>query len=135
LEELQTAQTELAALKAVDENITAESVTALQENQLKEGQALITEEQTTLLNDLEELGGLETAKLAITETADFLKDIRLEAENAYKIIMGDNASPDIIAAINAADLTLAKAFKAEHVGNLDKTTPLTCGDCGSHDIR
>jgi hypothetical protein len=127
LEELQQASSELAALREVSEDITPESLTTLTENQ-------VTEEQQTALAALEEHGGVEAIADMQEEYNTSLGNLRLEAINAYKILKGDQASADIIKLMEEATYDQVIALRDEHVGDLEKTVPLTCNKCGSEDV-
>jgi len=134
IEDLQTASTELTALKDVYPEITPELVTTLQSNQLEDGKEIVTEEQTTILTAVADLGGMEVVSASIASTQEFLATIRLEAANAYKLTKGDKAQADIITLIEGANMKTATALRDEHVGNLEEQVPLTCISCGSTEV-
>lgn len=129
------------ALLEVDKDLTPESLTALMANQipkgavlLEEGQAIITEEQSTVLNRVTELGGLEAVNTQVELGNTYLSHIRDNAIANYRLIAGDSADDNIIATIQKADLTAAKSFEAHYAAEVEKDIPLTCKDCGSQNI-
>jgi len=134
LEELQTASSELAALKEVNAEITPTLLTTLMENQRKEGETPITEDQTTVLAAVDELGGIDSIKEQVTLGEKYLSEVRSKAIADYKFLAGDKAQDEIINTIEKADLKAAKAFESFYHTELEEKIPLVCEECGSNKV-
>lgn len=130
------------ALVAVDKDLTPETLTVLQSNQLQdgavlleEGQTIVTDDQTAILTKVEELGGLEEVETQVGLGATYLTQIRNNAVADYKTVAGDTASEEIVKTVENADLPTAKAFEASFHTQLEKAVPLTCQECGSENVN
>ena len=128
------------ALIEVDKDLTPETLTVLQENQLEdgaillgEGDVILTEDDTAVLAKVKELGGVEEVETQVKLGVDYLTTIRSKAVRDYKLTT-DAPDDNIMATVMAADLPTAKSFEVSYHAQLEKNVPLTCQSCGSVNI-
>jgi hypothetical protein len=125
---------ELAALKVVDPELTPETLTTLQANQLGTDDKLITEDQAATLAAVDGAGDVTTLVAEGKMGKTYLDNIRTNAVAQFKIAEGDSANEEIVNTIMKADLQAAKAFEAQYAGLVETKFPLTCKNCDSTDI-
>lgn len=96
----------------------------------------IQESFNAMTTELTELRALEEKAEFIQIGEDHLKELREEAINLYKMTLEEGKTEDeaIVALINKADAKEAKSMLNQYQAQLEKDAPLTCQNCGGHDI-
>ncbi len=131
---LQAHATELAALKALDENLSAEGLTTLISNQIPEGSVVIDTETNSFLESLKEIGDIEAIKVKMSMGDTHLENVRTEAINFLKLASGEEVDETVLSSIRGADLESATGFLKLYKGMVEKNLPLTCQDCRSTNV-
>lgn len=96
----------------------------------------IQESFNAMTTELTELRALKEKAEFIQIGEDHLKELREEAINLYKMTLEEGKTEDeaIVALINKADAKEAKSMLNQYQAQLEKDAPLTCKNCGGHDI-
>ena len=94
----------------------------------------MTEEQIAILAKVEEAGSLDSLILKAKQGEDHLQAVRDKAIANYKLANPEAPSEAIIKTIENADLETALAFEKTYTEAFEKLVPLSCKECGSHNV-
>lgn len=129
-----TQETALSALKdLVASNSTLKETNASLQEKLDSKESEITSlnekvtELTSQVEEFKEMAGIGTSHL---------KEVRDNTLASYQKLMGDQVDNNIVALIEANTTNLATllSLKAGYDKQLDEKFPMTCSDCGSHNV-
>lgn len=96
----------------------------------------IKESFESMKTELETLRHLKDKESFIKAGEDHLNEVREEAVKFYKLTLKEGQSEDsnIVNLINSSNLEQAVALKKQYEESADEKVPLTCSECGSHNV-
>lgn len=96
----------------------------------------VKESFEAMKTELETLRPLKEKESFIKAGEDHLKEVREEAVKFYKLTLKEGQAEDenIVNLINSSNLDQAVAMKKQYQESADEKVPLTCTECGSHNI-
>lgn len=125
---LQANKVSLAAILAVDPELTPVALTALKAVVGK------TEAEDTILTFVTDNGGQDKLLEVVEFQTTALAAQRTEAVKFYKLVQGESFKEEIVANIEAATGATLSAMEDQYKDEYEAKVPLACTSCGSEEI-